>query len=118
MCPAGVGVVQQHLATLNRVAMEEAYEAATLAGSAVPSVAIITPNATLSQDTADEAKAHWTDNYGGPGRVPAILPNGTQIVPLSWSAADTQLVEQRHLSLIDCANMFNLDPYWVGSSQI
>lgn len=111
----GVGVVEESLATLDRVAMEEEYERSTLSGAAVPSVAIITPQATLTQDVADEAKDNWMDKYSGPGRVPAILPNGTQIVPLAWSPSDTQLVEARKMSLIDVGNMFNLDSYWLGA---
>ena len=107
----GVGVVEEALSTLDRVASEEEYERSTLAGSAVPSVAIITPQATLTQDVADQAKDNWLEKYSG-GRVPAILPNGTQVIPLAWSPSDAQLTEARHMSLIDCANMFNLDAYW------
>jgi hypothetical protein len=36
-------------------------------------------------------------------------------VPLAWSPTDTQLAEARRLSLIDVANMFNLDGYWLGA---
>ena len=107
----GVGVVEEALSTLDRVAAEEEYERSTLAGSSVPSVAIITPQATLSQDVADQAKDNWVEKYSG-GRVPAILPNGTQVIPLAWSPSDAQMTEARHMSLIDVANMFNLDAYW------
>jgi phage portal protein BeeE len=61
---------------------------------------------------ADEAKDSWMAKQGLAGRMPAILPNGTQIIPLAWSPSDTQLTEARHMSLIDVANMFNLDAYW------
>jgi HK97 family phage portal protein len=111
----GVGIVEESLGTLDRVAMEEVYESATLAGAAVPSVAIITPQATLTQDVADEAAASWEVKYGGPNRRPAILPNGTQVVPLAWSPSDTQLIEARHMSLQDVANIFNVDGFWLGA---
>ena len=68
-----------------------------------------------NQDVADEAKANWMDKFGGPVREPVILPNGTVVQPLAWSPTDTQLVEARHMSLIDVANMFNLDGYWLGA---
>jgi HK97 family phage portal protein len=110
----GVGVVEEFLSTLDRVAMEEEYERSALGSGAVPSVAIIAPG-TLTQDVAAEAKQDWLTNYGGPGRVPAILPNGTQIVPLAWSPSDTQLTEARHMSLTDVANAFNVDGYWLGA---
>jgi HK97 family phage portal protein len=111
----GVGVVEEYLATLDRAAMEEEYERTTLAGAAVPSVAVITPQATLTQDVADDAKSIWMDKFGGPVREPVILPNGTQVIPLAWSPTDTQLVEARKLTLVDVANMFNLDGYWLGA---
>src|SRR5262249_4048770 len=81
----GVGVVEEYLSTLYRAAMEEEYERSTLAGSAVPSVAVIAPQASISQDVADAAKATWQEKFGGPVREPVILPNGTQIIPLAWS---------------------------------
>jgi HK97 family phage portal protein len=111
----GVGVVEEMLGSLDRVAMEEEYERNALAGGAVPSVAVITPQATLTQDTADEAKAAWVAKLGGPVREPVILPNGTQVIPLAWSPTDTQLIEARKLSLTDVANMFNVDGYWLGA---
>jgi HK97 family phage portal protein len=111
----GVGVVEEHLGSLNRVAAEEVYEGSALASGAVPSVAIITPQATLTQDVADAAKADWLTKFGGAQREPAILPNGTIVQPLAWSPADTQLTEARKMSLTDVANMFNLDGYWLGA---
>lgn len=109
----GVGIVEQHLSTLDRVAMEEEYERGALAGGAVPSVAVITPQATLTQDVADDAKAAWQGKFAGPQREPVILPNGTVVQPLAWSPTDTQLSEARRLSLIDVANIFNLDGFWL-----
>lgn len=112
----GVGVVEEHLSTLDRAAQEEEYERSTLSGAAVPSVAIITPQATLDQDIADQAKESWMEKYAGPVRVPAILPNGTQVIPLAWSPADAQMVEARKMTIVDIANLFNLDSYWLGSA--
>jgi HK97 family phage portal protein len=111
----GVGVVEEHLSTLDRVAAEEEYERQTLAGSAVPSVAVIAPQANLTQEVAQQAKDQWMQTFAGPIRQPAVLPNGTQIVPLAWSPSDAQLTEARHMSLQDVANIFNLDGYWLGA---
>jgi HK97 family phage portal protein len=111
----GVGVVEESLGSLNRIAAEEVYEAQALSNGAVPSVAIITPTATLNQDVADDAKNSWLDKFSGPTREPVILPQGTLIQPLAWSPTDAQLIEARKLSLLDVANMFNLDGYWLGS---
>ena len=111
----GVGVVEQHLDDLDRMAMESEYERSSLSGGAVPSVAVVTPNATLTQDVADDAAANWSAKFSGPQRAPVFLPNGTQVIPLGWSPTDAQLTEARRMSLTDTANMFNVDSYWVGA---
>jgi HK97 family phage portal protein len=111
----GVGVVEEYLSTLDRVAMEEEYERSALAGGAVPSVAVIAPQRELTEETAGAAKKQWVAEFAGPAREPVILPNGTEVIPLAWSPTDTQLIEARKLSLQDVANMFNLDGYWLGA---
>jgi HK97 family phage portal protein len=111
----GVGVVEEYLSTLDRVAMEEEYERGALAGGAVPSVAVVVPQAQIDQTIADDAKQRWSQKFAGPQREPVFLPAGTQVIPLAWSPTDTQLAEARRLSLLDVANMFNLDGYWLGA---
>jgi len=111
----GIGVVEQHLLALTRVATADQYESSALTGSGVPSVAIITPNPRLSNDEARAAKDDWLERFAGPERSPAILPAGTQVIPLAWSPTDAQLNETRKLNLQDVANMFNLDGYYLGA---
>lgn len=111
----GVGVVEQHLKTLNRAGLEEAAESKNLTEGGVPSVAVISPNPDITQTQVDNAKLKWLEKYSGPGREPAILPNGTQVIPLSWSPVDSDLIEARKMTLTDVANVFNLDGYWVGA---
>jgi hypothetical protein len=111
----GIGVVEQYLGSLDRVAREEEYERAALDTGAVPSVAVITPNPSVGDDEVEQAKTEWLAKFGGSKREPAILPNGTQVIPLSWSPSDNQMIEARKMSLLDVANMFNLDGYWVGA---
>ena len=111
----GVGVIEGHLATLDRAAMEEDYERNTLVGAGVPSVAIVTPNPLLGLEEAGDAKTRWMELYGGATREPGVFPAGTIITPLGWSPADSQMVEARKLSLLDIANCYNLDGYWLGA---
>ncbi|HEY9417482.1 MAG TPA: phage portal protein [Pseudonocardia sp.] len=113
----GVGVVEEHLKTLNRAGLEEAAESKNLTGGGVPSVAVIAPQATLSTEETEDAKDTWEEKFEGPGRRPAVLPNGTQVVPLSWSPVDAQMIEARKMSLVDVANCCNLDPYWLGGQS-
>jgi len=116
----GVGVVEQSLNTLQRVAMEEAYEQGALSSGGVPSVAIIAPNPRLSQEEADQGKTDWLAKFAPVGAVssrePVILPAGTVVTPLAWSPEDTQMVAARQLSLTDIANAFNLDGSWLGAN--
>lgn len=113
----GVGIVEDHLKTLNRAGLEEAQEAENLKKGSVPSVAVIAPNPDLSQGEIDAAKDKWMEKFSGPGREPAFLPDGTKVIPLAWSPHDAELVEARKLTLIDLANCFNLDPYWLGGQS-
>ena len=48
----------------------------------------------------------------------AVMSELVDFQPLSWNPTDAQMVEARQLSLVDVANLFNIDPYWVGSSQV
>lgn len=115
-CPArGVSVIEQHLASLDRVAMQEEYERRNLREGSVPSAAVIAPNPRLGEDEAAEAKIAWLSKFMGPGREPAILPAGTQVIPLGWSPADAEMSAARQMSLTDVANMFCLDGYWLGA---
>lgn len=113
----GIGIVQQHLRTLNRAGMEEDAESGALEGGGVPSVAIIAPQKDLSQDEADAAGASWDEQFSGPARRPAILPNGTQVIPLGWSASDSEMVEARKMTLVDVANLAGFDGYWLGAAS-
>ncbi|HET6742395.1 MAG TPA: phage portal protein [Kribbella sp.] len=110
----GVGVVEEHLKTLNRAGLEEAAEALNLAGGGVPSVAVIAPNPNLSTAEANKAADDWQTRFAGPGRKPAVLPNGTQVIPLGWKPQEGEMVEARKMTLIDLANAFNLDSRWLG----
>lgn len=113
----GVGVIEQHLATFDRVGMEEEYERNSLSGAGVPSVAVTTPNPNLSQGEADDAHARWQEKFYGPVREPVFLPAGTVITPLGWSPSDSQMTEARRMSLTDVANAFNLDGFWLGADS-
>lgn len=111
----GQGVVEKYLGTLDRIALQEERERQDTAGGQVPSVAVITPQSEPTEDELDEAAEKWESKFRGPGRRPAILPNGTQVVPLGWSPNDAQATEARKLGLQDTANMFNLDGNWLGA---
>ena len=111
----GVGVVEEHLRSLNRAGLQEAAETSNLTDRGMPSVAIIAPNPELGEAEADAAADKWVERFAGSEPKPAILPKDTHVIPLSWNPTDSQMVEARQMSLIDVANVMNLDPYWLGA---
>jgi HK97 family phage portal protein len=114
-CPArGIGVVEEHVRTLDRAAREEEYQRGAF-NAGVPSVAVIAPNPRLSQKEAAMAGDEFWLRYGGVGRRPGVFPAGTVITPIAWSPSDAQLVQARGASLLDVANLFNLDGFWLGA---
>ena len=111
----GVGVVEEHIKTLNRAGLEEAAESENLSGGGVPSIAVIAPDPNLDKDDAVKAADDWQERFAGPGRRPAVLPNGTQVIPLGWDPQQGEMVAARQMTLVDIANGFNLEPYWLGA---
>jgi HK97 family phage portal protein len=120
----GIGVLEAGLGTLDRMTAEGAYAARAFA-SGVPSglLKVRDPDLQVGTDdgpadyaTAKGIKRAWQDSVAT-GDV-AVLSELVDFTPLSWTPSDAQMVEARQLSLVDVANLFNVDPYWVGSSQV
>lgn len=111
----GMGVVEQHVRTLNRAGLEEAAESATLTDRGTPTVAIITPQTEPDEAQLDAAANKWVERFRGSEGKPAFFPAGTEVVPLSWKPSDQQMVEARKMTLIDVANVMNLDAWWLGA---
>lgn len=110
----GWGIVERYLSTLNRAGLQEAAEADSLSHGGVPSVAVIAPQKNLTQGELDDAGDVWDQKFSGPGRKPGIFPNGTTVTPLSFSPQAQEATLARQMTLVDLANLLNLDPYWVG----
>lgn len=114
----GVGVIERYVRTLDRVALQEEAERTNLTGGSVPSVAVILPPADDSSDEdLDDAADRWEEKFSGVPRRPGFLPHGTDVKPLAWNPSDAQAVEARQMSLVDVANAFNLDGYWLGAQS-
>lgn len=111
----GWGIVERYLETLNRAGLEEQAESTALSGGSVPSVAVITPQKNPTQTELDDAAEQWEKRYGGPQRRPGIFPNGTQVIPLGFSPQAQEATLARQMTLVDVANLLNLDSYWLGA---
>lgn len=59
------------------------------------------------------------EKYSGAGNTgrPAVFEEGMKWQPLSWSAADAQLLESRAMSASDIAYAFNLSPAILGLNE-
>ncbi len=112
----GWGVLEQYTRSLARIDKQGLYEESVMDGAAVPSAVVTVSGEKPSQEQMDDAADRWMDRFSGPRRRPVFLPAGFEVKPLSWSPADSQLVEARQLSLVDAANIMNLDAFWVGGS--
>jgi phage portal protein BeeE len=80
-------------------------------------VAVIAPQKNLTQEEADDAAESWEKRFGGSSRRPGVFPNGTQVVPLSFSPEAQDAVLARQMSLTDVANMLNLHSFWLSAPQ-
>lgn len=114
----GVGVLEQYVNGLDRVALLDERQRQDTAGGYVPSVAVIAPDGDDSTDDEldDQAKKFEKkfDARNG-GRRPAIFPHGTTVTPLAFSPADSEAAAAKAATLVDVANMFGLDGWWLGA---
>lgn len=113
----GMGVVEKYVLDLDRIATQSERERVDTRDGQVPSIAVEVPQRDPDPQDLDDAAVLWQDKFGDPyeGRKPVFLPNGTKVTPLGWNPSDAQAAELRKLALVDTANMFNLDPYWLGA---
>lgn len=113
----GVGVLEQHMSHLSRISKQTTYEERLLDGAAVPSAVVVLGGVEKpSEEELERASDRWMERFGGPQRRPVFLPDGSEVKPLAWSPEDAQMVEARQLSLVDVANIMNLDAFWLGGS--
>lgn len=111
----GIGIVERFMNTLDRIALQEAAERNGLRSGSVPSVAVIAPQKNLTQEDADLAAGQFEDRFGGSSRRPGVFQAGTLIQPLSWTAEEQQATLARQMSLLDAANLLNLNAFWLNA---
>lgn len=120
----GLGLLEAGMSTLDRVTSEASYAGRAFA-SGVPSGLLRVHDPDLAPGTDDDPagyntakgiKKAWQASVTT-GDV-AVLSELVDFTPLAWTPSDAQMIEARQMSLVDMANMFGLDPYWVGSSQV
>ena len=115
--PCGVGILDAN-----------AYPGGTLAGAWAANYfaselmtnpsppAVLTHPLRLNEKQATDLQTQWATSVGRSRSVPAVLSGGITFAPLSLSARDAQLIEQRRQNASDVATMFGLPAYMVGGS--
>lgn len=120
----GMGALEAGLSSLSRIRDESAY-ASNAFRNGTPSGLLRVKDPDLQPGNPDDEagfasavgiKKQWKASIGT-GDV-AVLSDLVDFTPLSWTPSDAQMVEARQLSLVDVANLLNVDPYWVGASQV
>jgi HK97 family phage portal protein len=69
----------------------------------------------ITQEQADDAKANWMQKFSGTNE-PAVLNELTDFMPIAYKPVDSQMIEERQLSLIEVALMWGLPPTKLGAS--
>lgn len=110
----GVGIVEQHLRTLNRAGLQEAAESENLTNRNRPDVVIETTGEPTEAEL-DAAADKWVERFSGATPRPAFMPAGATVTPLSWNPTDGQMTEARNLTRGDIAGIFGLDGYWLDA---
>jgi HK97 family phage portal protein len=120
----GMGVLEAGLGAITRMGHEADYASRAFT-SGTPSGLLRVKDPDLQpgtpEDPADFVTAHgikksWQSSVST-GDI-AVMSELVDFTPLSWTPSDAQMVEARQMSLVDVANLFNIDPYWVGATQV
>lgn len=120
----GMGVLEAGLSAIGRMTAESDY-AARAFRSGTPSGLLKVKDPDLQAGTPDDAEGYatahgikraWKSSVAT-GDI-AVMSELVDFQPLSWTPTDAQMVEARQMSLVDVANLYNLDPYWIGTSQV
>jgi HK97 family phage portal protein len=90
--------------------------AASIFYSGVPAGYLKVNKDGLTQAKADELSEKWDAKHGGPARKTAVLNSTTDYNPLTWSPADSTLVDVVNANLNELANAFGVPGYMIGAS--
>jgi HK97 family phage portal protein len=120
----GMGVLEAGLTSITRMSHEASYASRAFTTGTPsgllrvkdPDLQAGDPDDPAGFVTAHGIKKSWQSSVAT-GDI-AVMSELVDFQPLSWTPSDAQMIEARQMSLVDTANLFNLDPYWVGASQV
>lgn len=112
----GLGVLENHLNGGSlELAAEQNRHARSLSGSGIPTGVLQSDDPDLTPEEAAEHKAAWLRAQRD--RTVAVLNPNVHFTAVAWNPSETQLLDARRFSDVQIAQIFGLDPSWVGAQQ-
>jgi HK97 family phage portal protein len=103
----GLGVIGYQRRLIGQSIAAEDYSSQMWTTGAIPD-GVLTTDADLSPEEADEFKRRWTEKMGGRQRSPAVLSGGMTYKPIGWSNVDLEQLESRKWNSISVAQAFGV----------
>jgi HK97 family phage portal protein len=96
----------------------EEYSARFFSNGARPDVVLKYPNRIVA-DEIKRLREYWLNKHQGlaNSHMPAVLTEGGDVVELTMSAEDSQLIQARQFQVIDIARAFGVPPIMIGESE-
>lgn len=110
----GQGVLDSQKHSLGLAIAEHEYTERIFSEGSIPS-GVITTDAELSPDAADELKKAWVRSHGGRDRTPAVLSGGLAYKAIQLSNSDLELLEARKWSASQIAALFGVPAHLAGA---
>ena len=110
----GTGVLETQRHSLGLAIAEHQWTERIFSEGSIPS-GVITTDAELSPEAADELKKAWVRSHGGRNRTPAVLSAGIAYKPIELSNSDLELLEARKWSATQIASMFGVPAHLAGA---
>lgn len=73
----------------------------------------------LTPDQIENLRAQLNERYAGVGNAwrPIVLGGGLKVEPITMTASDAQLLEQRRFQVEDIARIFGVPPFMIGHTD-
>ncbi len=116
----GLSPISQNELTISSAISGDTHTSALFSNGARPSGVLSTEQTFGADEEAEAAiarlKSQWNELYQGPmnGGKTAVLEFGMQYQPITMSAVDTQLIEQRKYSREQIAGIFRIPLHMLG----
>lgn len=115
----GLSQIRYTLATPGNVAaMADRYAEAFFRNSARPDYALATDKP-MSPEQIKTTRDQLLERHQGAERafLPIVLQGGLKVQPITMTAEDAQLIEQRRFAIEDIARVFGVPPFLIGQTD-